>query len=75
MLWRPWSTRRDLANLQKQLEEYSRGLLDPIKLVKRAIPSSLPVEVTQIVPRLKDGGAFVTFTHPKEVSAAEIEGT
>lgn len=50
-------------------------MLDPVKLVKRAIPSSLPVEVTQIVPRPKDGGAFVKFTHPKEVSAAEIEGT
>ncbi|KAK0704659.1 RNA12 protein-domain-containing protein [Lasiosphaeris hirsuta] len=73
MLWRPWSTRRDISELHKQLEDYSRGLLDPINLVKKAIPKNTPINVTEIIPRLKDGGAFVKFTHPNEITASEIE--
>ncbi|KAK1761497.1 RNA12 protein-domain-containing protein [Echria macrotheca] len=73
VLWRPWTSRRDLQDLHTQLEEYSRGLLDPITLVKRAIPESVPIHVTQIIPRLKDGGAFVKFTHPNDMPASEIE--
>lgn len=75
MLWRPWSNRRDLSDLQKKLEHYSRGLLDPVNLVKRAIPNDVPIHVTEIIPRLKDGGAFVKFTHPADVSASDIEAT
>lgn len=73
MLWRPWFIRRDLSDLQKRLEGYSRGLLDPVDLVKRAIPENAPIAVTKIIPRLKDGGAFVKFTHPSDISASEIE--
>jgi len=61
--------------VQKRLEEYSRGLLDPVNLVKRAIPNDAPIHVTQIIPRPKDGGAFVKFTHPNDMSASEIEKT
>lgn len=50
-------------------------MLDPINLVKRAIPETVPIKVTEIIPRLKDGGAFVKFSHPSEISAAEIEET
>ncbi|KAK0625978.1 RNA12 protein-domain-containing protein [Immersiella caudata] len=74
MLWRPWFTRRDLADVQKRFESYSKGLLDPVALVKRAIPENLPITITKIVPRLKDGGAFVKFTYPPDVSLSEIEG-
>jgi hypothetical protein len=75
MLWRPWFTRRDFANIQKRLEGSSRDFLDPSNLVKRAIPEKVPITVTKTIPRPKDGGAFVKFTHPADVSAFEIEGT
>lgn len=42
-------------------------------LVKRALPKDIPIQVTEILPRLKDGGAFVRFTHPKSTTADEIE--
>jgi hypothetical protein len=74
MLWRPWFTRRDLADVQKRFESYSKGLLDPVTMVKNAIPGNLPITITKIIPRIKDGGAFVKFTHPNDVSASEIEG-
>ena len=48
---------------------------DPMSIVQRAIPHSLPVEVNEVFPRLKEGGAFVKFSHEPQISAAEIEGT
>jgi hypothetical protein len=32
------------------------------------------MKVTEILPRLKDGGAFVKFEHNPEVTVQEIEG-
>lgn len=46
--------------------------MEPITLVKRAIPESIPMKVTEILPRLKDGGAFVKFSYPAGMNAEEI---
>jgi hypothetical protein len=50
-------------------------MMDPISMVKRAIPETIPIKVTEIVPRLKDGGCFVKFSHPPDKSPREIEET
>ncbi len=75
LTWRPWQSDRDLSDLLRRFENSSLGVMNPINLVKRAIPDSVPIKVTEIVPRLKDGGAFVKFSHPEAVSASDIEGT
>ncbi|KAK1828305.1 hypothetical protein QBC39DRAFT_359651 [Podospora conica] len=75
LLWRPWATSRDISEIHKRLESQSRGLLDPVSLVKRIISDKVPITVTEIIPRLKDGGAFVKFTHASDVSPTEIEDT
>lgn len=49
--------------------------MDPISLVKRSIPESAPLKVREIIPHLKDGGAFVKFSHAEGLTPAEIEGT
>lgn len=46
-----------------------------MSLVKRIISDKVPITVTEIIPRLKDGGAFVKFTHAGDVSSTEIEDT
>ncbi|KAI1869069.1 uncharacterized protein JN550_006056 [Neoarthrinium moseri] len=71
----PWqSPDRDVSELLKRFHSSSLGIMDPINMVKRALPESLPVKVTEILPRLKDGGAFVKFSHPSELPAKDIEG-
>ncbi|KAJ9165191.1 hypothetical protein NKR19_g647 [Coniochaeta hoffmannii] len=75
LFWRPWQTDRDLSDLLRKFDNSSLNMMDPMNLVKRAIPEKLPVKVTEIVPRLKDGGAYVKFSHPDEITAEEIEGT
>ncbi|TPX09964.1 uncharacterized protein E0L32_008811 [Thyridium curvatum] len=72
-LSRPWRTDQDLTELLRRFESSTLGMMNPINMVKRAIPGDLPIKVTEIVPRLKDGGAFVKFNHPADVTAAEIE--
>jgi len=50
-------------------------MMDPIRLVKNAIPEDMPLKVTEINPRLKDGGAFVKFEHAASLDPAEVEQT
>ncbi|KAI0397119.1 RNA12 protein-domain-containing protein [Xylariaceae sp. FL0594] len=71
----PWiNPDDDLSGLMKRFQSRSLGIMDPISLVKRALPSELPVKVTEIHTRFKDGGAFVKFEYPDGVTAKEIEG-
>ncbi|KAI0190345.1 escape protein-like protein 2 [Astrocystis sublimbata] len=63
----------DLPVLMQRLEGTNIGFMDPRRLVKRAISSDIPVQITEIHPRLKDGGAFVKFTHSADVTAKDIE--
>ncbi|KAI0900506.1 RNA12 protein-domain-containing protein [Annulohypoxylon nitens] len=76
LLRAPWrGPDEDLTKLMERFESSSLGILDPINLVKRAIPETVPVKIREILPRLKDGGAFVKFTYPANVSVQEIETT
>ncbi|TGJ86085.1 hypothetical protein E0Z10_g2714 [Xylaria hypoxylon] len=71
----PWrSPENDVQGLMKRFEKSSFGVMDPVNIVKRALPSDMPLKVTEILPRVKDGGAFVKFVHPAEVTPKDIEG-
>jgi hypothetical protein len=65
---------RNLPDLLHRFNSETLGTFEPISLVKQAIPPSVPIKVTEILPRLKDGGAFVKFSHPDGITAKEIEG-
>ncbi|KAI0381532.1 RNA12 protein-domain-containing protein [Hypomontagnella monticulosa] len=74
LLRAPWkSPDEDLSELMKRFENSTLGALDPINMVKRAVPKTTGVKVTEILPRLKDGGAFVKFSYPANVSVKDIE--
>ncbi|KAF5021996.1 hypothetical protein F66182_5953 [Fusarium sp. NRRL 66182] len=73
VLVRPWKTDHDVTDLLKRFESSSLGILDPVRLVKTAIPEDLPIKVTEILPRLKDGGAYVKFKHDANIDPVEIE--
>ncbi|KAL5329094.1 hypothetical protein ACEPPN_002603 [Leptodophora sp. 'Broadleaf-Isolate-01'] len=74
MLRLPWHTEKSLPELLTRFNNSTLGTFEPVALVKRAIPSSVPMTVTEILPRLKDGGAFVKFSHPDGITAKEVEG-
>ncbi|KAI0436877.1 RNA12 protein [Xylaria telfairii] len=70
----PWrSPENDSPGLMRRFESASVGIMDPAKMINRALPDDIPVKVTKILPRIKDGGAFVKFTHPAEVTPKDVE--
>ncbi|KAL6824252.1 RNA12 domain-containing protein [Trichoderma sp. SZMC 28015] len=73
LLSRQAETDQQLTDLMKRFNSSSLGIMDPIQLVKRAIPENLPIKVTEILPRLKDGGAFVKFEYDASLNVTEIE--
>ncbi|KFA79843.1 hypothetical protein S40288_08849 [Stachybotrys chartarum IBT 40288] len=75
LFWRPFKTDRDVADLLKRFDNSTLGIMDPIRLVKNAIPQDMPIKVTEIVPRLKDGGAYVKVRHEAQMDSGQVEET
>ncbi|KAG6030641.1 hypothetical protein E4U40_007716 [Claviceps sp. LM458 group G5] len=74
----PAETVGDMTEVLRRLNSSSGndgGGLDPVALVKKAIPHDMPLKVTEILPRLKDGGAFVKVQYAASISPQEIEST
>lgn len=47
--------------------------VDPFILTKLALPESSPISIRQILPRLKEGGAFVKFNYDHRLRASDVE--
>lgn len=65
---------KDLSKLLQSFDKSSLGITNPINLVKRIIPDDGSLTVTELIPRLKDGGCFVKVSHPADTTPSEIEG-
>ncbi|KAG9239093.1 escape protein-like protein 2 [Amylocarpus encephaloides] len=65
---------RNMSGLLWKYNNHSLSRFEPMSLVKQSIPDTVPAKVTEILPRLKEGGAFVKFQHPDGVTAQEVEG-
>ena len=57
----------------KKFNNSRLGVFDPIKAIKQAIPPNVPITVKEIIPRIRDGGAFVKFSYPEGLTPKEIE--
>ena len=64
-----------MAGYLKRLNSTQLAKADPMNVVKRSLPKSLPIKVTEVIPRIKEGGAFVKFSHEEQITAKELEGT
>lgn len=64
-----------LAESLSKMNHPDLALADPSSIIKRAIPEKLPLSVTKVLPRLREGGAFVKFSHDEGISVSELEST
>ncbi|KIX09715.1 uncharacterized protein Z518_00796 [Rhinocladiella mackenziei CBS 650.93] len=64
-----------LADAFSKVNHPDFALADPSSIVERALPEKLPLTVTKILPRLREGGAFVKFSHNGGIRAEELEST
>lgn len=62
-----------LPNLMKRFDNPEHAAADPGAIAQRASPSSAPFQITNILPRVGEGGAFVKFTHGVGQDAKAIE--
>lgn len=74
LLGRMGHTDQDLSKLLQSFDKSSLGITNPLNLVKRTIPEDGSMKVTELIPRLKDGGCFVKISHPADTSPADVEG-
>ena len=66
---------RTLPLILKRLQTPVNAPADPFTLTKLALPKSLPINILEILPRLKEGGAFVKFSHDEKVRASDVESS
>lgn len=64
---------KSLPQILRRLQNPASGTADPVAFTEQAIPKSIPIKVQEILPRLKEGGAFVKFSHDPLVPAPDIE--
>ncbi|OQV06537.1 RNA recognition motif aka RRM, RBD, or RNP domain-containing protein [Cladophialophora immunda] len=64
-----------LATSLSKVNQPNLALADTSSIIKRALPENLPLHVKTILPRLREGGAFVKFSHEEGITATELEST
>lgn len=64
---------RSVPELLKRVNNPDLAAADPMTVIHRALPDSLPIRVSEIIPRIKEGGAFVKFCHDGTLSQRELE--
>ncbi|KAL8899001.1 MAG: hypothetical protein Q9207_006416 [Kuettlingeria erythrocarpa] len=62
-----------LQRVLTQLHENQRLPADPLNIAQQALPENLSIQVKNILPRLKEGGAYVKFSHDPKIKTSEIE--
>ena len=69
----PLSHIQPLESLLKRVNKPEMAAADPLQIVRRAMPQDLPLEVKEVIPRYKEGGAFVKFARKPDVSDEEVK--
>ncbi|KAL8709839.1 MAG: hypothetical protein Q9220_005455 [cf. Caloplaca sp. 1 TL-2023] len=63
-----------LQRLLKQLHDEKRiPGADPLTIAQKTLPDSLSIQIKRVLPRLKEGGAYVKILHDPNVSPPDIE--
>lgn len=64
-----------LPELLKRVNNPNIGLADPMGIIRRAMPEGMPIKITEVIPRVREGGAFVKFSYDAHIDQKELEGT
>jgi RNA12 protein/RNA recognition motif. (a.k.a. RRM, RBD, or RNP domain) len=66
---------QSLPALLRRVNNPNVALADPTGIVQRALPSTVPLKITDVIPRVREGGAYVKFSHDSSITAEELEST
>ncbi|KAH1396955.1 mitochondrial escape protein 2 [Aspergillus fumigatus] len=59
----------------KRIDRPHLAASDTFQIIQRVVPKNLNVQVKEVVPRFREGGAFVKYTRPGDVNDADIEAS
>ena len=62
-----------VPRLTRRFERLNIKASETAAITRRALPDDLPIQVQEVIPRLKEGGAFIKFSHGPNVQVAEVE--
>ena len=51
------------------------AVFNPADMFKSALPSDSPVKITGIIPRVREGGVYVRFSHDATITPKQVEHT
>lgn len=71
----PFIEHSSIINAYRRANSPHIALADPTGIVGRALPANIPVKVISIQPRIREGGAYVKFSHDPSITSEELEGT
>ena len=62
-----------IPRLNKHFQNLNIKASETASITKRALPKDLPIRIQEVIPRLKEGGAFIRFSHDPEVNTVDVE--
>jgi len=62
-----------IPQLTKRFQKLNIKASETAAITRKALPKDLPIEIQEVIPRLKEGGAFVKFSHDPHIQASEVE--
>lgn len=71
----PFVDGSSIVSAYKKINNPNIALANPSGIVSRALPSNLPIKITSVIPRVREGGAYVKFQYDASIAAEELEGT
>jgi hypothetical protein len=66
---------QSVIDLMTKANRPDAAFASPASVIQRAFPESLPVKITEVLPRIREGGAYVKFSHDAQIDPSELEGT
>ncbi|KAG8526163.1 uncharacterized protein KY384_000156 [Bacidia gigantensis] len=67
------NTSKLLPRLMGMFDSPEDSAAHPAAIAKRATSPSTPIKITEVLPRVEEGGTFVKFTYPQDQDRKEIE--
>ncbi|OGM41969.1 putative RNA12 protein [Aspergillus bombycis] len=69
----PLRASRSYEEALKRIDRPHLAASDPLRIICRVFPQDLEVEIKEVVPRFREGGAFVKYTRNEGVKDTDIE--
>ncbi|KAE8384418.1 RNA12 protein-domain-containing protein [Aspergillus alliaceus] len=69
----PLRASRSYEEALKRIDRPHLAASDPLRIIRRVFPKELDVDIREVIPRFREGGAFVKYTRKEGVKDTDIE--